>query len=492
MNIEKENNYMQEDEIDLRELFNTLYKYKIFIIVFTLGITILAIVYAYMKTPIYEVKSNVQIGFIGDKLVDDSDVIVKKLNIIFNVDDKPNTKNKLISEVSSITTNKKLKNFIEIKTEAITNDDTLKKNKEVVSYLQKLYKPKIDQYIFNTKNQIKSTQQAINNINNFEKKNLQRKIDLLKTQKIAEIDEKINILRQQDIKKLQRQIKLLKTQDIPKINEKINILEEQDIKKLQRQIKLLKTQDIPKINEKIEFFSKVKIPTLTTKIKFHTDKLKEYTIAVNNLYKNNKNSKDTTAQTISSIQMVNYQNLILNSQNKIEDLKLAIEKIRNETILNLQREKENINNITIKDLQLKINNINDITIKNLQREKENINNITIKDLQLKIDNIKNITIKNLQRQKENIQNDTIRKLEYQLHVGLGNKEAKLQEKIKQLNYNLCSQNIQNSHIVGHYIIHDYPVKPKKKLIIIVAFVTGLILSVFLVFLYTFIKKEDEI
>jgi LPS O-antigen subunit length determinant protein (WzzB/FepE family) len=460
MNAKKENHYMQEDEIDLKELFETLYQYKLFIIIFTLTITLLSAVYVYMKTPVYEVKSNVQIGFIGDKLVDDSDEIVKKLNIIFNVEDKPNTKNKFTSEVLSITSNKKLKNFIEIKTEAITNNDALQKNKAVVSYLQKEYEPKIKQYIFNTKNQIHDIEQKINNIDNFETKNIQRQIELLKAQTIAKIDEKIKLLK------------------------------EQDIKKLQRQINLLKTQDIVKFDEKIKFYNNIKIPALNAKINFHTKNLKKYTEAVNNLYKNNNNTKNSAIATISSIQMVNYQNLILNSQNKLEDLKLEIEKIYNETIPNLQREKDNIQTVTIKDLQQKIDNINKIVIVNLQRKKDNILNVTIKDLQQKIDNINKIAIINLQREKNNIQNDSIRKLQHKLTVDLPNRKMKLQEQIEQLKFNMSMQNVQNSHIVGHYIIHDYPVKPKKKLIIIVAFITGFILSVFLVLLYTFIRKEE--
>ena len=370
MSTMQEKEYLQEDEIDLRELFNTLYQYKIFIIGFTLCVTLIAAIYVYAKTPIYEVKSNVQMGYIGKNLIDSSAVIVKKLNIIFNVKDKPDKKNQFISEVSSITTNKKLKNFIEIKTQAITNDDALKKNKEVVQYLQQIYAPKINQYIINTKNSIKDTQQRIKNIDNFETKNVQL------------------------------------------------------------QIKLLKTQAIVKIDEKIKFYQKMQIPTLETKIKFNVKKLKEYTKAVNNLYQHNQNTKDVTALTISSIEMVNYQNLILNSQNKIEDLKLAIDKINNETLPNLQRK------------------------------------------------------------KDNIQNDSIRKLEHQLTVTLPNKKMKLQEKIEQLKFTISPQNLQNSQVVGHYIIHDYPVKPKKKLIIIVAFITGFILSIFLVLFYTFIKKED--
>ncbi len=57
--------YVQEDEIDLRELFNTILRYKIFIAVFTVVITLFAVVYVFFKQPIYEVKSNVQIGYMG-------------------------------------------------------------------------------------------------------------------------------------------------------------------------------------------------------------------------------------------------------------------------------------------------------------------------------------------------------------------------------------------------------------------------------------------
>ena len=490
METQHKKEYIQEDEIDLRELFNTLYKYKLFISLFTLLITFLAILYAYMKTPIYEVKSNVQIGFIGDTLVGSSNEIVKRLNIIFNVKDKPTTTKKFISDVSSITANKKLKNFIEIKTQAITNSDGTEKNKEVVGYLQKLYASKINQYILNTKNKIKGIRQEIKNIDTFETKNIKQEIELLKTQKIASINEKIKMLKEQDIKKLQRQINLLKTQDIVKIDEKIKMLKEQDIKKLQRQINLLKTQDIVKIDEKTNFYKKIKIPSLNAKIRFYTKKLKEYISAIKKLYKDSRDSKDTTSLTISSIQMVNYQNLILNSQNKIEDLKIEIGKIYDETIPNLQRSKKNIQNVTIKDLQLKIDNINNVTIVNLQRSKKNIQNVTIKDLQLKIDNINNVTIVNLQRSKKNIQNNSIRKLEHKLSIDLPNKKVKLQEQIEQLKFNMSTQNIQNSQVVGHYITHDYPAKPKKKLIIVVAFITGFILSIFLTLFFTFIKNKE--
>jgi LPS O-antigen subunit length determinant protein (WzzB/FepE family) len=361
---------IQEDEIDLRELFKTLAKNKKFIIIFTTITTLLALVYVMVKTPIYEVKSNVQIGFIGKELIADPSTLVKTLNIVFNVEDKVSTKDKFISEVSKISTNKKLKNFIDIRTQAISNEEALKKNKEVVKYIQNKYQDKIDQYILNNNNNIKDIKIQISNLENLEKKDIKSEINRIKTQKLVNIDKQIE-------------------------------------------------------------FNKQKVKSIDEKIKFHTDKLKQYTKEINKLYKNNVKNTNSSIATIASIQMVNYQNLILNSQNKIEDLKLSKELILTQTIPNL--------------------------------------------------NIK----------QENIKNDTLRKLQYKLDNIIPTKKDKLLQKIETLKYNNSEQNIQNSKVVGDFIVKNSPIKPKKILIVIVAFITGLILSIFLVFIIEFFRDEDK-
>ena len=422
---------IEEDEIDLRELWQILVKRKVLIILLTSLVTIGAIIWALTRTPIYEVKSNIQIGFIGEELIAEPETLIKIVNLVFNVEDKISTKDKFVSEISSVTQNKKLKNFIEIKTEAITNEDALAKNKEVVEYIEKMYISKIDQYVYDTNNSIERLKLNIENIKNLETKDLQRQIGLLKTQNIVKIDEEIERLKKQDI---------------------INI---------QRQIGLLKTQNIVKIDEEINFYKNIKIKSLNDKINFHKEKLNEYTKAVKEIYQNSNKNNDTTILTIASIQMVNYQNLILNSENKIEDLKIEIETITNQTIVNLQRERANIVDVTIKDLQLKIDNIN------------------------------NVTIVNLQRSKANIENDTLRQLNYKLNMELPSKIQNLNNEINKLKYSISEQKIQNSKVIGKYIINDYPIKPKKKLIVVVAFVTGLILSIFIAFFLNFIANSRE-
>ena len=56
--------YLQEDEIDLRELFKTIWDKRFFIIIFTFIITLISFIYVLLKnpTPVYEGILSVQIG----------------------------------------------------------------------------------------------------------------------------------------------------------------------------------------------------------------------------------------------------------------------------------------------------------------------------------------------------------------------------------------------------------------------------------------------
>ena len=58
---------------------------------------------------------------------------------------------------------------------------------------------------------------------------------------------------------------------------------------------------------------------------------------------------------------------------------------------------------------------------------------------------------------------------------------------------MLPHNYKNTEIIGKIMISDNPIKPKKKLIVIVSFITGLILSIFLVFFLEFIRgfKEED-
>ena len=440
----KENDTYLEEEIDLRELFKIIWDRKVFIIVFTLVVTIIAGLYTYLKIPIFEVKSYVELGYINKEKIEDIDSLEQKLKVIFSVEDMKFEKDSFEKGiVTSIKQVKAVKNFLEIKTEALSNEAATAKNKEVLKFIQELSSEKIKEHEILFENTILNTQREIDFINNIEMKNISSQIEILKEQEIKSIDREIEIIKNQNIKNIDRQINLLKIQEIPALKTNINFLTNSKTKSLE---------------EKINYYSK------------------SLQIYISELDKLNKSIEkvDTTSSMIASVQMLNYQNLITNAQNQIKDLELQVEIIRNETIPKLKYNLENITAIQIKDLQDKKENILNIDIKNLENEKNNITTIQIKDLENK---------------KANVSNEIIRKLEDKINIELQTKISQLNEKVDIQKLQNSEQNITNTKLVGEYIIRDYPIKPKKLLIIVVAFVTGFILSIFLVFFLQFIRKD---
>jgi len=63
--------------------------------------------------------------------------------------------------------------------------------------------------------------------------------------------------------------------------------------------------------------------------------------------------------------------------------------------------------------------------------------------------------------------------------------------INQIELSLLPINIKKTRMVGQIATYDHPVKPKKKLMIAVSLVAGLMLGVFLAFFFEFIGKKEE-
>lgn len=395
----EQNKIIIEDEIDLKELFSVIWQQKIFVISFTLLITILSIIYVYTKTPIYEVKSIMEIGFLENKVIDDPAVIEQKLNIIFGVEDKNTNSNPEKGIITSIKKDKDVKNFIEIKTEAVSNDIALAKNKEVLELTKQLYNNKIEQFKTFSNNDIVNIQREIDYVNNVEIK---------------------NILSQ------------------------INILKEQEIFKINREIENLKNQNLKTANNEIDFLKNEKLKKLNEKISFYKNNLEKFDKEINELNKTISINQDKTALLVLSTQLINYQNLILNTQNQINELELQVQQIIKEILPKLEINKENIFLVQIKDLEMK---------------------------------------------KQNVSNDTIKKLEDKINIELKTKISQLEEKKNTTKFKLSEDNLSNAKLVGNYVMSDYPVKPKKMLMIVVSFITAFILSIFITFFINFINNN---
>ncbi|WP_323587694.1 Wzz/FepE/Etk N-terminal domain-containing protein [Aliarcobacter butzleri] len=311
--------YLQEDEIDLRELFKTVWNYKKIILIFTFIVTVLSIIYVSLKTPIYEVTALVEVGSYKtesgqDIIIDNADNLSKKLNTIF-IDLRKNVENKDF-EITKIATEKEIKNFIEITSEASSNTQAIEGLNEVIEHIKSEHSKLLDD---------------IKEKNEFQLKNISLSIKNIEEDKLVNIEKKIELYQQ-------------------------NILN-----------------------------------------------LEEQMISVTETLKN------------------------------INKLDPAISALK-------LMEKRDISN----DIILNKSNLYDLTEK-----KENLINIEIN---------------------------------------------KLLDRKKILETLSLPHNLKNSEVVGSILVNEHPIKPKKSLIIVVSFVTGFILSIFLVFFIEFIRalKKEEI
>lgn len=312
----QENRYLQEDEIDLGELFKIIWDKKIFIILFTIVVTVLAGIYAYSKTPIYEAKALIEIGEYkinntSKNFVDDSSNLEKKLSTLF-VDMEKNLKDKT-SQISNISIVKGLKNFLEIKSEATSNEDAKNEIIKVLNFVQNEHEKILD-----------------------------------------------------DVKKQK----------------------EMELRNIDLQISDIKLKSVALIDKKIE-------------------------------------------------------NNIKNLKNLEEQLKLVDENLK------------------------KIDSLNPSLATLKLMEKRDIAN-----------DIRNINEQNFE-------------LENQMDELLTTSLYKLEESKQIAESLLLPHNYKNTQIVGEIITNDFPTKPKKSLIIAVALVTGFIISIFLVFLFNFIKQDGN-
>ena len=371
---------LQEDEIDLKELFLTIWKKKSFIAIFTTIITLLAIFYALSKTPIYEAKAIIEIGSYKEnnniKLLDDTNKLSQTLNVLY-IDITKNEKDR-DSWIESIEVLKKQKSFLQIQSYGISNELATSEVEKTFSFIQTEHLKIINEIVEKK---------------NIELKNVERKIVLLKENNLVSIEEDISFLKNSTLKNVEEDIKYTKNVQLPSIEQKIEVLvqKENDLKK---QINLI-----------------------------------------------SKNILQTKSQNpaLSALDVMEKRNL----ESALSSLELKL--------------------IDMKDSKL---NIESKTLPRLLRIKDDL----------------------LNKQLPRLLRDKVKLINVSL--------VQLYEEKTLIEQSMLPHNYKNTSIVGNIMTNDYSVKPKKKLIVVVAFVTGFILSIFIVFFMEFIagfkKEEDEL
>lgn len=236
--------FIQDDEIDLKELFKTLWNRKIFIAIFTLTATLLVAIYAFIKTPIYEATALIEIGEYrlnssSKSSVDDVNALQKKLSVIF-VDMERNNKEK-ISNISNIAVAKGLKNFLEIRSEAISNDKAKKEIVKVVEFIQTEHKKLLDD--------VKKQKEL-------ELKNIDLQIADIKTKSVALIDKKLDNNREV-LENLQNQLKLVdkNLKKIDSLNPSLAVLKLMEKRDITNDINKLTNQNFDLESKKEELLT---------------------------------------------------------------------------------------------------------------------------------------------------------------------------------------------------------------------------------------------
>ncbi len=432
----------EEDEIDLRELIAVILRRKWLIGAVTGLVLGLALVYVFiLAKPAFEARVTIEIGHYlntGSGRGNNIEYFGKALAIKQYIDVKYDTAGKYrpkeaMAFISKVSIPRKIEGFFTVT--AFGAD-----NRQAIAILKK---PVDD---------IMSKHQA------FYKSLLEKKQDQIK-RLVASIDFNRNIT----LPRLQTELKVLKTVDLEKIDKKIWLTREIDLKKIDDRIRLVKEVDIKKIDDKIRFYKSVRIPSLGQKI---TKCYKEITDKENAIGKLSPRleslvNQDAAMATMTAIQVANLQNSLVTLKIRVIDLQSKIREIEEQAIPDLQKQKIRILEQIIPDLQKQKIRILEQTLPALKAEKQRLLDELIPQKTAAIKKLLEITIPDLQN------------------------------KIKQIKREMQPPYLVKTSTVGRILTHDYPVKPRKKLIVALAVIMGLMLGIFAAFFLEFITSNKE-
>jgi uncharacterized protein involved in exopolysaccharide biosynthesis len=159
--VENNTKFIQENTLDIRDLFTIFKKRKKLIWSITGIFTLIAIVYTIMAKPVYEVKSMIEIGQIDGKPLDDINDIKQKLSYQYKINTKGIEKE--LPRVESISIPKNSKGIFSLSIDGYSNDEAIKYIQTVISHIENTYQDKIKAYISSQKELITNIQKDIQN-----------------------------------------------------------------------------------------------------------------------------------------------------------------------------------------------------------------------------------------------------------------------------------------------------------------------------------------
>ncbi|MEC9493310.1 Wzz/FepE/Etk N-terminal domain-containing protein [Flexistipes sp.] len=175
-----------EDEIDLRELFLTIWQNKFLIILITALIVTLASFYAYYKEPVYESKAAFEIGIVNEEVLVEPNILKKEIEVVFDVEE-----NKGFEENKAIVHNVEITdNILTVTTRGLSKADAKQMLENVSKYIKTKYKYKVTDRIEILNERAKQMKKELASINS--------RIDTYKN-KIKKYEQNIKIINEKRV-----------------------------------------------------------------------------------------------------------------------------------------------------------------------------------------------------------------------------------------------------------------------------------------------------
>ena len=275
----KENEIYKDDEIDLVELFATLWNGKIKILATTVIFLVVGILYTLIATSWYKASALVEVGYyninengvIKSIMLEEPKNIIEKLKTRY-IDLLKDVEGKDV-DVKSVNEIKNNNKFFSIEVLGKSNEKAVKMIDEMIQSVSDEHNKIIDGYISSQKVKLA---------------NIDRQIKFLQNNKIVEVQSQIDNVKQIIIPKLDKQIKYAQETTIP-----------------------FAKQDLKNIDDII-------LKNIEEKIKLENDNLKKYTTELNTIKSNNAKQNTNLEFTINLNQLITSakSNLIELEKNK--------------------------------------------------------------------------------------------------------------------------------------------------------------------------------
>lgn len=335
----KENEIYKDDEIDLVELFATLWNGKIKILATTVIFLVVGILYTLIATSWYKASALVEVGYyninengvIKSIMLEELKNIIEKLKTRY-IDLLKDVEGKDV-DVKSVNEIKNNNKFFSIEVLGKSNEKAVKMIDEMIQSVSDEHNKIIDGYISSQKVKLA---------------NIDRQIKFLQNNKIVEVQSQIDNVKQIIIPKLDKQIKYAQETTIP-----------------------FAKQDLKNIDDII-------LKNIEEKIKLENDNLKKYTTELNTIKSNNAKQNTNLEFTI------NLNQLITSAKSNL---------------IELEKNKNSIITITRPQMQARIDELEMTYLSNLQIEKEKALNDTLPALQRNLTNLQTNELEKLLDQK---------------------------------------------------------------------------------------------